>query len=309
MRPAAVGLADAVRAAHALGPRGRAAELVLELCGLEPEGVAAATLPPPPPPSPEPDREPDEPGGGFTSVSIADLPSSVRHLTPARRNEPSADTAPPDPLTLMPSPSAEPISFDSLFGARLGDDLLRAAGSVPTLSEHPNVPLLVDTIARGEPLVDIPRHLMRSLANGLHVLVDVGETMRPFAADQQHLVERLRGVIGESAIVSYYDADPARGAGPDRRRRSWEPFPGPSPRRPVLALTDLGCGFPLRAATTRAWLRNSRRWRARGCRVTVFAPVRLERVPMGLRRSCAVLVWDRSPGSRPAAALSKVSDG
>ncbi len=308
MKPAAIGLADALKAAHALKPRDRAAELVLELCGLERATVSSTESVKPPPPAEAPEPDDGGPDDGPAFLSIADLTSTVRHLEPVRQRERSAPSALPDPLATIGTPATVEAPFDSLFGDRLGDDLLRAAGSVTTPSDHPDVARLVERLSRAEPLVDIPRRSVPALTNGLHVLVDVGETMEPFSADQRHLADRLHRVVGGSAIVSYFDSDPALGAGPDRRRRSWKPFTAPNPGQPVLALTDLGCGFPMRAEAISGWLRNALDWRARGCRVVVFAPVRLDRVPAELQRRCDVLVWDRAAGRRRAADLARILD-
>lgn len=309
-KPPAVGLADALKAADALAPAGRAADLVLELCGLErsvptpatPESASRLVEEPVEPDEPEVDSMPPAP-------SIADLPTTVRHLEPVRLPDVSTPPDSADAIaSLLPAPATNPPVFESLFGDRLGDDLLRAASSVAAPSDRPDVTRLVELLSRSQPLVDIPRTVVPTLVNGLHVLVDVGEPMEPFRADQQDLLERLPGVVGGAAVVSYYDTDPTLGAGPERRRRAWRPLAGPNPGQPVLALTDLGCGYPMRAEAIAGWLRNSRGWRARGCRVVVFAPVRLERVPSELRRRCDVVVWDRRPGRRSAADLSRIDD-
>ena len=62
----------------------------------------------------------------------------------------------------------------------------------------------------------------------------------------------------------------------------------------VIALTDLGCGFPERPDATRAWLRMAQYLRRRQSRVVVFAPVRLSRIPLALRRVIELVLWDRS---------------
>jgi hypothetical protein len=132
--------------------------------------------------------------------------------------------------------------------------------------------------------------------------------MQPFWDDQQALLERIRTLLRGLADIRYFADDPALGAGPDRRKRSWTAYALPRPETPVLAITDLGCGFPLRARATRAWLTLADRLHRRSSRVVAFAPVRLSRVPLPLRHAVEIVVWDRSARRRNLSRLLRTAD-
>jgi hypothetical protein len=75
-----------------------------------------------------------------------------------------------------------------------------------------------------------------TLTRGVQVLVDRGEGMEPFAADQEAFVDLLRRLVGDAlvSVQTIYEA-------PDRADPLW-PWEPPPPGTPVLALTDLGLG-------------------------------------------------------------------
>ena len=198
--------------------------------------------------------------------------------------------------------------FEGLFAARDAIALLRLAASMPTPSDRIDVARVAHELARARPLLTLPRLRVPSLAFGAQLLVDVGQPMQPFWEDQQELVDRFRRALRSLADVRYVGDDPQEGAGPDRRKGSWKPYALPRAGTPVIALTDLGCGFPPRAAAARAWLELSGRLRRRQCRLVAFAPVRLPRVTMALRRAVDIVVWDGAARRQNLSRLTRVSD-
>jgi len=203
----------------------------------------------------------------------------------------------------------QPPDFEGLFAPRDAVSLLRFAASTPSPSDRLDVPRVVDRLARAEPLLSLPRLHVPSFALGAQILVDVGLSMESFWEDQQELVGRVTNALRGVADVRYVGEDPQAGAGRSRRRGSWRPYELPRPGTPVIALTDLGCGFPPRADTAQAWLALAGRLRRRQSRLVAFAPVRLSRVNPLLRRAVDLVVWDRAARRRNLSRLTRRSDG
>jgi hypothetical protein len=147
-------------------------------------------------------------------------------------------------------------------------------------------------------LLSLPYVAALSLGLGAQVLVDVGVPMQPFWEDQLALIQRVRTLLRGLADIRYFSDDPALGVGADRRKRTWTTYELPRHETPVIAVTDLGCGFPPRPRATRAWLTLAGRLRRRHSRMVAFAPVRLSRIPLPLRHAVDIVVWDRSARRR-----------
>jgi hypothetical protein len=306
MRAAAVGLADIARATHALRPRGRAVEILLEMCGLE-RLSPRSTIDSETANIDVPDDEvPEELGPTSHVDAAASLPTSVRRLEPVRAAPLRTFETTEDPLAAEPQrvPGVVP-RYDPLLGDSVAVDLLRAAAAVWTRSDQPDIDALVHRLSFARTLAEIPRLHAPTLTAGMQILVDVGTSMEPFTDDQRHVVDHVVPMVGGSMSVSYFVDDPAPGAGPDRRPRTWTPFVLPSLGQPVVVISDLGCGVPWRAKAIAGWLRLSDELRRRGSRIVVLAPTRLERMPLELQQRCEIVVWDHEPGRQFAAALAR----
>lgn len=304
-----VSLADAAKALHALAPSGRATEIVLQMCGLQlpmagPTTFAGGT---------EDSARPTDHGvhlgsGAGQPEPATTIPPSVRRLEPVRQASPSTSLS-PDPLNdEADRPSAPPPVFLPLLSSRVSTDLLRAAGTVAMPGDHVDLNAVVKALTMARPLVSLPRLDVPTLAAGLHVMIDVGEAMEQFVEDQQDVIRHLRRAVGDPITVSYVADDPQRRGGPERRRVTWHPYVAPPAGRPVVVLSDVGCGFPRRPDATSAWLALTRSLQLRGCRVVVLAPVRPQRIPRALERGCEVVIWDRMTGRKRAAELVRLSD-
>jgi hypothetical protein len=293
MRPAPIGIADVVKAADALDLRGGALAAMVEMFGFTlPSDQAPAE--PRRSSEPEPDDGEDDAASLPPMATTIDaLPPSARKLEPVRRATTPA-SAWTDPLAQSRDLPGPPASFAGLFAPRDEVSLLRFAASTPSPSDRVDVPRVVDSLSRAEPLVALPRLQVPSLALGAQLLVDVSAPMQSFWEDQQELVGRFRHALRGLADIRYVGDDPQAGAGRDRRRGSWKAYDLPRPGTPVIALTDLGCGFPHRVDAARAWLSLADRLRRRRCRLVAFAPVRVARVSPALRRAVDLVVWDRA---------------
>jgi hypothetical protein len=196
-------------------------------------------------------------------------------------------------------PAAEPQGFEPLLmptwtRALLSTVLARRANDGPIDLER-----LVELVARGEVTMQLPRLPRPTLAGGVQLLIDRGETMLPFLEDQERLEEQVKKVAGLGFDKTlYFEGCPTRRAGPGGRSE-WERYP--TPRSPnggtvLLLLTDLGIGRPLwpgASAGEGEWAAFARAMRKRGCPVVALVPYAPERWPAGLQKLMTIIQWDR----------------
>jgi hypothetical protein len=294
MKASATGIADFICAVETLRPDPAAMSVIAEMCGMSlvPEVTAPQSQQPV-----QPSTDKEDVGKATPSPATATsqtLPPSVRRLKPVRRGTvPTPQTNDPLSRSTTTVPSAARV-FEGLLTVRDGAELLRLAASVPLATDKINVDRVVQELARARPIDELPRLHAPSLALGAQVLADVGQSMQPFFEDQEELLQRFAGSLREHVEIRYFADDPQLGAGPHRRTGSWKPYVPPDIGASVIALTDLGCGFPERPDAARAWLRMAQYLRRRQSRIVVFAPVRLSRIPLALRRVVELVLWDRS---------------
>ena len=300
------GIADVIVAADALGLRGAALEAAVAMCGyaLATTLETSTTPDPVPPAAPTPDL--DEAHEHIEVIGADAFPPSGRRLEPARTGQVSA--APADPLSAAAAAPRRALPFAALFAGRDTVDLLRLSASVPAPTDRIDIPRVTNELANARPLRSLPCVAALSLGLGAQVLVDVGVSMQPFWDDQQELIERIRTLLRGLADIRYFADDPMLGAGADRRKRSWTPYSLPRPETPVIAVTDLGCGFPPRVRAARAWLALAGRLRRRNSRVVAFAPARWSRIPLPLRHAVDIVVWDRSARRQNLSRLLRAAD-
>jgi hypothetical protein len=310
-------IADLIRALAALRPRDdatrRAIARLLRIEVREPtlvvaEDVVRSQGSPPVPPK-QPDAAPVRAPAASVHVEagtspLTPLPSVLEPDATEMRRPPAwlervRPLPPPDPKRAAAVPPPTPLLRPEWTRAIL-------SGFLSTLSDDGplDVRLVVDTIARGLPLLDVPRLPWPTMARGVQVLVDRGDALRPFEADQAWLVERIRLVAGAQnvEVLSFFGC-PSRGAGtgaPDEWTDYYEHHT-PHSRASVLLLTDLGIGrVPLgtRTAGTAEWLAFIARVRRAGCPVVAFVPYRAARWPRALRGALPILHWDRATSAR-----------
>jgi hypothetical protein len=295
MKSSGLGIADVVVATAALQPNVAGREAIVRMCGMEltPRQSGTGPLQKPPIDAAEDDQT-TVTGQAAGQAQTQTLPPSVRRLEPVRTvTRPAPPKDPLVPSYGTPAPTAPP-TFEGLLTLRDGIELLRMAASVFVSADKLDVARITRQLAYAQPLTDLPRLRVPSLALGAQILVDVGQSMQPFYEDQQDLVQRLGRNLRDLAEIRYFADDPARGCGPQRRRSTWHEYAMPLPQVPVIVLTDLGCGYPRRPDALHAWLRLADQLRRRQSRLVVFAAVRLNRVPDELRRSADLVLWDRS---------------
>jgi len=295
MKSSQVGIADVVNALAALRPNAAGTEAIVRLCGLDlvPRQRDNRSLQIELDDADDDDRT-SATGQAASQPETQTLPPSVRRLEPVRTL--TRNTSPPDPLataSVQTVAAATPV-FEGLLTVRDGIELLRMASSVLVSAGKLDIARITQQLAYAKPLTELPRLRVPSLALGAQILVDVGQSMQPFYEDQQDLVERFARNLRSLADIRYFADDPQRGCGPERRKSKWKEYVLPLPQVPVIALTDLGCGYPRRPDALRAWLRMADQLRRRQSRVVVFAAVRLNRIPDELHRAVDLVLWDRS---------------
>ena len=295
MRGSAVCLADLVRSTVALNPQGRALEALLKMLHLAPLEEKG-----PKPPGEgwsweSPDDEEERAGGPSGPSATFDVTPEdlvgLEKLAPSKLGQPV--TAPADPLPQREDRHLRPrLPYRALLAERTETELATVAASSPVATSEIDVNSAVFEIAHGRPVREIPLLVAPSIAPGTQILVDIGESMQPFRRDQKMLLRRFRDLAGRSADVRYYVDDPRAGAGPTQRRSTWKTYSLPDPGRPVIVLTDLGCGIPRRPDAVNAWIALSRRLHGRRSSIVAFAPLPRERLDRRLRRLVSLVEWD-----------------
>lgn len=207
---------------------------------------------------------------------------------------PAASTARLDlrpPLIPLLPPGATPAILQAALGIRVAD-------------AEPDIPRMVERIAKGMPVTRIARRSRSTVRFGTQVLLDVGEAMEPFARDQRELADRIKGLVGADGVelVSFTDA-PLRGVRRGRARVR-EPYRPPAPGTRVLIVSDLGSGGralnPLRA-DPKEWLAFVDLLERAQCSAVALVPFPPERIPAALVSRLRILTWDRSTGASRAA--------
>lgn len=202
--------------------------------------------------------------------------------------DPVASSAPEHRLRADPEPLLKPNWTPALLATLL---------STMAPSTEIDAIAIVGEIARSRPLERVPVLRRPTLARGVQVLVDLGDGMLPFAHDQTAIVRSLRVLLGPSLVDVLRFADcPSRGAG-HRRRSTWEPHRPPEPRRPVLAVTDLGIATPRHGhqrALPGEWIAFARTLAHAGCPLIALVPYPPARVPDRVRERLLVIPWEGS---------------
>lgn len=266
--------------------------------GEEPE---EETQPPTPEPAAAATRREEEADESQADEDFGPVVPSLLRMVGSDRGEvaqpkPGASPLPPDAARDGDArPALEPLLLPVWTRALLSGALSSRNDDGPL-----DVKKVVERVASGEPSARLPRRPRPTLARGVQVLVDRGETMLPFFEDQEGLEGEIKKVVGEGrAQILYFDGNPARKAGPGSRS-GWKTYTEhhmPRAGTVVLLLTDLGVGRPLSPfARTgeREWVAFAERLRRRGCPLVAFVPYAPRRVPASLRRLVTVLQWDRS---------------
>jgi hypothetical protein len=196
-----------------------------------------------------------------------------------------------------PAPSRQ-LEVQPLFVPRWTRGIISTALAVRTPTGQVDVREVVNEIARGRLLRTLPRLSAPAIAQRVEILVDVGQAMLPFAADQQNVIEAVRTVAGfDSVTVIKFTGSPMRGAGTDEMLEWPDYYSFPSSKTHLLLLSDLGIGrLPMSGASAGVdeWQRFGWELRRRQIACTAFVPYPVKRWPAALMHQFRLVEWDRS---------------
>lgn len=241
-------------------------------------GAAGTVLPPPNPPAagrPAPLPATLVPSGTTTAVRPSWLPSGGETLAPA-----SVAVA-----AVAPPPILAPLQARGIYTAALATWVREG---------DPDIEAAVRERSAGRPLRAIPRAPLRTLRRGVQVLLDVGPSMAPYAADVRHLDASLAALFGDGQIERLFFARcPTRlvRAGPRATRRPWR---APSRGVPLLVVSDFGIAGPGHdddAAPPAEWRRFADDVRAEGHRVVGLVPFASARWPPPVATAVTLVHW------------------
>lgn len=157
-----------------------------------------------------------------------------------------------------------------------------------------NIGLVVERLAQGKALQNIPRIRRLNWSGPCQVILDASESLMPFWDDEAGLVRsitRLRGRSGLEMLVMEH--------GPGHGCRYWgkwqeqvRPYSLPEPGTPILVLSDLGC-LDRQGQTRHAWLRFGKRLKQAGFVPIVLVPCPVRSWDKELLRYFKMACWDR----------------
>jgi hypothetical protein len=202
-----------------------------------------------------------------------------------------------------------------LFRPQWTRAILGASLSAQTPTGPPDMERAVEMIAQGRALRLLPRQRIMTLAHGVQVLLDVGESMQPFNQDGATLLRDLKRIVGDGTLdVLQFTGSPRkmRRVGKIRGWRAYTSFP-PQLGACVLVISDFGIARSPSlsyGASLSTWLAFAKHLKRRGHRVVGFVPYPPLRWPLLLGRAIALVQWDRSTSvgrvrfARPRSAAS-----
>lgn len=318
-------LADAARAFAALSPGSQDRERqILTLLGLLPTDrprpaadpsspsqappapalvlPVAADVPPrteeTPPPDDVPTRRTPPPFApvGPPRTGREPVDPMVAYVPP--RSDPLEDVTLPRPET---TPTVDGPAIDPLLTPATARAVLQALLDQPGPDGPVDTDALVTAVATCTLARSLPRRPMRTLRFGVQVLADQGDSMTPFRADQDQIVQQIRELVGEDGLEEVrFTGAPGRGAdhGPDWSFPwDWDDYRPPSPRTRILVLSHLaavGRRVEPEPARRREWVEFAETARVHGCSVVVLAPLPTQRLAEWVAELFPVVTWDRS---------------
>jgi hypothetical protein len=300
-----VGLGDLLSALHSLNTRDpeiiETVAGVLGFAGVEANPVEATrgvsgT-------SPEPKPKPHRPPTDTTLPRLVvpevpappPLPDEILTTTLSGPDYLSNDAEIPPEIArpLSPETTPGPVPRTPLFPQRTARGVLGAALAIRRPGVLPDVPKLVERLARNQPVTMVPMLAESGLHQGVQLLLDNSAAMVPFIDDFENLTATIAQVVGRNGFqVFQFSGAPTSAVRwtAELEARPWRPEAG----RPVVLATDFGAGARPAAqdqAPYSAWLDFSNRCREAGCPVVAFVPYGRERWPRGLSRRFSIIHW------------------
>ncbi|GCD97588.1 hypothetical protein [Embleya hyalina] len=187
---------------------------------------------------------------------------------------------------------------------RWAPGVMFAVGSTDVVGRSVDERALVRRVAARSFLRELPRRTRPTTRLGVQLLLDAGECMTPFRADQRWLRELAAGVVGRDRVeVLRFWGTPARGV---RRvgRRERAAYRPPAAGTPVVLISDLGLRrLPFSgdaAAGPGEWGDWIDAVRRAGCPVVCVTPYPARAHPWSLRQRVSLVPLDRRTSIRAA---------
>ena len=192
-----------------------------------------------------------------------------------------------------------------LFARQSARAILQAALSRQVEEGPLDLTALVETVARGKPVTALRKRPVPTLRFGVQILVDLSSAMEPFLRDQEQVTEQITRMLGREKVrLGYFAYSPLRGTGPGPEW-TWRPYQAPRRRTPILLLSDLGIGGPLRdfrASTYGEWRDFAGLAHENDSEVVAFVVYPPDRWPAWLPALMRPVTWDRRTTARTAGA-------
>jgi len=222
------------------------------------------------------------------------LPATAQYLPP---RAPSSPRTTKTLAELLPEGPAPP-PFQGLFPRRRARALLGLVGARRRPEGDLDAALAVDLLARGEPLLDIPRLWVQTTQGGIELALDTGPGMEAYRRDVDRLPGQLRSVLGPDGFaVRWFQDCPVGGAGvflPEALDPT--PYRLPPPGTLIVAVTTFGShgALPPPPSVLARWHQLFYTAARAGTPVVGLTPLPTQRLPAGLPRRLAVVTWDRA---------------
>jgi hypothetical protein len=156
----------------------------------------------------------------------------------------------------------------------------------------------VDLLARGEPVLELPRLWIDTTRGGTELVLDIGQGMQPFRSDLDKLPGQLSSVVGrENVRTLWFEDCPAGGRGVYVTGRL-EPvrYRLPPAGTLIVAVTTFGVcgGTPATSAIIDRWRRFVAAAKRSRTPLIALTPLPEGRRPADLPRQLAIVIWDRT---------------
>ncbi|MCP4340058.1 MAG: hypothetical protein GY799_14500 [Desulfobulbaceae bacterium] len=251
--------------------------------------TTSEVIQPPPPPPAAPPLPVQEPEPDPLATELPQLESQQKEQM-WKTEWASVQLLPPPVSNIKPYPVIVPPLFRPGWSRTIVTTMASRRLPIGSIDEE----RLVRTMASAQPVRTIPRRPRWSTSLGLQLLIDKGPGMAPFVTDQIAIARQFNECVGGERLEKCrFCNSPLRGLSIAGSLVEYRP---PQPGVPVVAVSDLGLGAPdthINSSRPDEWLALARLLAARDSALAVLVPWPRERIPSRLRRSLAIVEWDR----------------
>ena len=162
---------------------------------------------------------------------------------------------------------------------------------------HPDLPALVDLMAKRELISEIPRQQKRRWGQNVQIIKDFSLRLTPFQHDQEAIIDRIRKILPPGSLqIADGDSPYSLSLRPGdhiEKIDDAQAYLVPPPGTRVLVLGDLGC-LTESQDLWKLWLEWGRRLHRQGCRLLALVPCSEKQIPAALMDTFAVQTWQKS---------------